>query len=329
MITNEYLDMAQEKTHTNSGGLDTPPYDCGILKVFAFINSNVSYRYCRDKYLEYYNVFKWAERQVIEDFELKYVNKDKKYGDKQLDIKVIDTFNDKEQEVILDFLDWLDTLPSGTKIIKCYYRPKYYIKSLFKTKVSKTKYLEERIKQRRRDSGSTSEKTELERCRSQQEYFSKKAERSKRKYYRIQILIMLLALCSSVVLFLKLGSTYSFLPDNMDLPKFISVLCSTLIVFCTGLDKLKQHVQEWTKNRIASERLKKEMNLYEQCAGDYYGLSPTEKKNLFVKNYEDIIAKDVDAFESNKSRIPADLEQIIKQLNKQDNSKRNDNVLKD
>jgi hypothetical protein len=178
------------------------------------------------------------------------------------------------------------------------------------------------------------EKPEIKRCKEQQNYFSQKAGEAKKKFYRLQIWIMILALLSSFVLILDMdavsfsigckGKCFYREFENVPLTKIVTGLCSGLIVLFTGIDKLKQHVQEWTKNRIASEGLKRELNLYEQGAGEYAGLQDPQKRNLFVENYEKIIAKDVVDFESNKNKIPSELEKLNNKQQKQDGK---DNVI--
>ncbi len=291
-----------------------------ILENFDKIESNVGNdTYCREKYLEYRSMFDWEERNTIQEFCDKYKTdvKEGKHKRDKYDIRVIDDFGDKNQDVILDFLAWIDTIHFN-KVVRIFCKKKQAV----------TDYFEERKKRRLLLLGRTTEGAELERCKQQQKYFSDKAKRKKKWFYWLQIFIMFFALLSSVVLLVQTDKQDIWGFKDVDLSKLIAGCCSLLVVFCSGLDKLMQNVQEWTKSRIASENLKREENLYRCDAGVYVGLDPTTKKKTFVNNYEDIISKDVAAFESNKNKLPEDMEKVLVKFGKQQKED-NDNVLKD
>ena len=272
-------------------------------------------------YLDYISEFTEKERGIIQLFVHNFNNDG---------IKVLDKICDESADLIVDFIKWNDNLP------RPFFTPLWRFKKWVKELFSKS---EDDTKEKRRKTNKQEDGDELNRCKAQQKYFSKKAGIAKKKYYRLQIMIMILALLSSFVLVLDLDKVsfqlgcpdWCFYRHFTDVPlgKIIIGLCSGLIILFTGIDKLKQHVQEWTKNRVASEGLKREMNLYLLNAGVYAISDSTAKKKLFVENYESIIAKEVSAFESNKSKIPTDMEKILDKFEEKKQKEDNDNVIKD
>ncbi len=127
----------------------------------------------------------------------------------------------------------------------------------------------------------------------------------------------------------KLDNKSWYHPDLFSWNKLICAVLSFIVVIISGIDKLKQHQLEWTKNRNATERLKNEIAKYKFGVDPYQPIDPEElnliekaehgggndtdnkKKSgkvsqnarLFVERVETIISNDVDEFLNNKRSL--------------------------
>ena len=351
--------------------------EVNLLSVFNILKGRVGNgKYYQSKYLEFLCLFNREERYTIQGFIEKYENayQERNYKDNENNannqnskdeqntckkkligiiesifrkknknkekspnaIDVINSLNDIEVNVIKRFIVWIGTLPNKKWKLRVH-GFWYSLTNKFRRKSKSTKEWKNWIETNLLNIDDEYN-MELKRCKEQQKYFSQNANEAKKKYYRIQIIIIILAFLASMILLFDGLDRLSFYIgcrdscfywefENVNVSKILTGFFSGLIIVLSGIDKLKQYVQEWTKNRIASEALKREKNLYEQHSG-VYDISDSEKrKKLFVANYEDIIARDVAAFESNKDKIPSELEKILEKFEQQKDN--NDNVIKD
>ncbi|MBR2888530.1 MAG: DUF4231 domain-containing protein [Bacteroidales bacterium] len=259
-------------------------------------------RYSTDRFLEYQEWFNNDKKAIIKDFR-------KLYEANNNDIQVIDEIEDKKKVVIIDFLDWSATLPKwGFWIL--FHRFCHWVKCLFTNK-SRTK---EKVKDETKKTPKNLEK-EADYLKYRyfvaQQFYSKRADYGKKKFFNSQNLIIIFsAIIPVITLFPPLVNTFiqdlnigiKEEADKWICPQWIAevaaiitAILSAIIAIITTREKMYSWRLHWTKNRDLSERLKKEHALYQGSSGEYAtvegeekdGHKPAERK--FRENVEAII----------------------------------------
>ena len=147
----------------------------------------------------------------------------------------------------------------------------------------------------------------------QQQYYSKTADKNKKRYYRLQKWIQGLSLAVSVI---SLGficwGNYAWSGEGNDqIPRWFSnldnltvAIVSAIAAFLSSSEKLCRNLEFWLKFRTTSERLKTEHSLYQGHSGPYKALDNTKDDfgnskatQRFREKVEQIIQNANDNFE--------------------------------
>jgi uncharacterized protein DUF4231 len=123
----------------------------------------------------------------------------------------------------------------------------------------------------------------------QLEYHSKKSKENQKKFYMYQLIVIIAGALVPIV------NTFNY-PSIDGSLRIISSILGGIVVIVTGILQMYKHQENWILFRTTQELLKREKALYLNDAGDYFGLTPEQKKKQLVERTEALITAETSKY---------------------------------
>jgi uncharacterized membrane protein YbaN (DUF454 family) len=124
------------------------------------------------------------------------------------------------------------------------------------------------------------------RLEDQLHWYSEKAGKNKKRFYAMQIIIIVTGASISIVNGLRVSDAL------LGYIGVFSAILGAVVIIVTALLQLFKSQENWILYRTTAELLKKEKFYYLNSVGEYAGLSSEQKEKMLVERVETIVSSE-------------------------------------